>query len=130
VRKPRPGSAWSLDRLAHRAGYLSWSCSPGRHARRERWLDEWHERYRCEPSCVVCGRAWRLGDSDLHHVSYVRLGAEAFSDLWPACRRCHEALHLVWDASPAWGAMGREAASAATALALRRLPGLGAPSDG
>ena len=58
---------------------------------------------------------------DLHHVSYVRLGAEAFSDLWPACRRCHEALHLVWDASPAWRAMGREAASAGIALALRRL---------
>ncbi len=129
MRKSRPGSAWSLGRLAHRATYLSWSCSPGRQARRERWLDEWRERYRCEPSCVVCGRAWGLGD-DLHHVSYVRLGAEVFSDLWPACRRCHEAIHLVWDASPAWRAMGRETASAGIALALRRLVSREARGDG
>ena len=110
VREPRPGSGWSLGRLAHRAEYLSWSCSPGP-GPAERWLDEWRNATAASRPASFAARAWRLGDGDLHHVSYLRLGAEAFSDLWPACRGCHEALHLVWDASPAWRAMGREAAS-------------------
>jgi 5-methylcytosine-specific restriction endonuclease McrA len=126
MRDPRPGSRWSLGRLARRHAYLSWSCSPGWRARRTRWLVEWRTRYGCEPTCVVCGAPWSLRDDDLHHVSYLRLGAEAFSDLWPACRGCHEALHLVWDASPAWRALGREAASAGIVVALRQHRAAGA----
>lgn len=120
MREARPGSRWSTGRLARRQAYASWSCSAAWRERRARWLAEWRRRYEAEPACVVCGAPWRLREGDLHHVSYLRLGREAFSDLWPTCRGCHEAVHLVWDASPAWRALGREAASAGIAGALRQ----------
>ena len=122
VRKPRPGSAWSLDRLAHRAEYLSWSCRPDE-ARRQRWLDEWHERYRCEPSCVVCGRVLEARRRRPPPRQLCTPGGGRLFRSVPACRRCDEALHFVWDASPTWRAMGREAASAGIAVGPAPLAG-------
>jgi hypothetical protein len=130
MREPRPGSRWSAGRLARRAEYLSWTGSTAWRARRVRWLAEWRGRYGREPACVVCDARWRLRDGDLHHVGYLRLGAEMFSDLWPICRTCHEALHRIWDGTPAWRALGREAASAGIVAALRRLCSAGAIGNG
>jgi hypothetical protein len=62
--------------------------------------------------CAICGRPWTLKDGDLHHRSYARLGQERFEDLVPLDRVCHEALHQLWDRSPAWRALGREHATA------------------
>jgi len=129
MREPRPGLRWSAGRLARRQAYLSWTASPVWRARRRAWLAEWRARYDGEPACVVCDAPWRLGDGDLHHICYLRLGAETFVDLWPICRACHEALHLIWDATPAWRALGREAASAGIVAALRQCRFAGAVRD-
>ncbi len=39
--------------------------------------------------CLVCGE----GPVQLHHHTYVRLGAELFTDVSPLCRPHHEAVH-------------------------------------
>ncbi len=39
--------------------------------------------------CLVCGE----GPIQLHHHTYVRLGAELFTDVSPLCRPHHEAVH-------------------------------------
>jgi 5-methylcytosine-specific restriction endonuclease McrA len=129
MREPRPGARWSTGRLARRQEYLSWTASAAWRARRRAWLAEWRARYDGEPACVVCDAPWRLGDGDLHHICYLRLGAETFVDLWPICRACHEALHLIRDATPAWRALGREAASAGIVAALRQCRFAGAVRD-
>lgn len=120
MRDPRPGLAWSRGRLLRRARYCAYMDSPAWRARRRAWHDEWVDRYGIEPVCLVCGQAWTRGHCDLHHASYRRLGAEAFTDLLPLCRADHSALHELWDASSAWRCMGRQAASLAIIAALRR----------
>ena len=69
---------------------------------RRRWHSEWVRRYGCEPVCLVCGTEWSLAGGDLHHRTYRRLGQEAFEDLCPACRHCHDRIHLVLDSNPLW----------------------------
>ena len=86
MREPRPGARWSTGRLARRQEYLSWTASAAWRARRRAWLAEWRARYDGEPACVVCDAPWRLGDGDLHHICYLRLGAETFVAALRQCR--------------------------------------------
>lgn len=102
MREPRPGVAWSRARVAMRRRYASYMTSPTWFARRRRWVAEHQMTTGGDPACVVCGEVWSEHHGDLHHRSYARLGHEDFSDLLPLCRSCHEHLHLLLDANPAW----------------------------
>lgn len=120
MRDPRPELAWSLGRIRRRARYRTYIDSPAWRARRRAWYHDWLARYGTEPTCLACGRAWTVRRGDLHHASYDRLGAEAFTDLLPLCRADHARLHELWDASPAWRRLGRAAASIGIIATLRR----------
>jgi 5-methylcytosine-specific restriction endonuclease McrA len=120
MRSPRPGSRWSVARVAIRGRYASYIDSEPWYRRRERWHAQWVARTGVEPVCIVCGAEWTLRVGDLHHRCYDRLGAEAFEDLVPLCRACHAAVHDLWDASAAWRRLGRRQATDGIVAALRR----------
>ena len=120
MREPQPGTVWSAGRLQRRGQYQAWIRSKAWLRRRAWWLTEWRGRYGNEPICVVCGRPWTLKSGDLHHRSYAHLGQERFEDLIPLDRGCHEALHQLWDRTPAWRALGREHATAGLIALLRQ----------
>lgn len=42
---------------------------------------------------LVCQRCSSAEGLQVHHVAYVRLGAESLDDLTTLCSRCHRALH-------------------------------------
>ncbi|GAA1835965.1 hypothetical protein GCM10009795_096440 [Nocardioides hankookensis] len=127
----RPGRndvVWSRGRAIRRAGYQAYMQSPQWFARRRWWFEEWVSRTQgvrrlqdsAAPVCLVCGRLWTLREGDLHHVTYDRLGAEAFEDLVPLCRTHHEALHDLYDASPLWRRTGRVQATYGIIGVLKR----------
>jgi 5-methylcytosine-specific restriction endonuclease McrA len=120
MRRPRPGSRWSRARLDRRGRYAAYIDSEAWFQRRERWYEQWLQRFGTEPACLVCERPWTLRSGDLHHRSYDRLGEEAFTDLVPLCRGCHTRLHDVWDCSPGWRKLGRSQATIGIFHALRK----------
>ena len=107
MRDPRPGLAWSRQRIARRVSYGCWMASPGWAEVRRRWHREWIRRHGADPSCAVCGGGWNLAGGDLHHRSYRRLGAECFEDLVPLDRDCHDRVHELWDTNPMWRRIDR-----------------------
>lgn len=120
MRAPRPGSRWSLDRVAHRRRYAAYMDSEAWRTRREQWHAHYLATRRRPPSCAVCGAPWSLVGDDLHHASYARLGRERDDDLIPMCRAHHTALHELWDTHPAWRRLGRTQATAGIIALLRR----------
>lgn len=120
MRDPRPGLAWSRQRIARRVAYGCWMASPGWAEVRRRWYQEWTRRYGIEPCCAACGGEWSLASGDLHHRSYRRLGEECFEDLLPLDRDCHDRLHAVWDTNPAWRRIDRGYANDLIVALLRR----------
>ncbi len=124
MRPPRADVVWSRARARRRVQYQDYITSPEWFARREWWLREWSHRHRARPGanppgCVVAGCPWSLDAGDLHHVTYDRLGAEAFEDLLPMCRTHHRRFHDLYDTYPAWRRMGRRGATAGIIAALR-----------
>lgn len=94
--------------------------SPQWQQRRQAWLRAWTARTGRSPMCAICGASWDLSSGDLHHRSYQRLGAESDRDLIPLCRRpCHDRLHEILEAHPAWLRLGREAATDVIIARLR-----------
>lgn len=87
---------------------------------RRSWHAEWVRRYGCEPVCVVCDTEWTLASGDLHHRTYRRLGQEHFDDLCPACRACHDRIHLVLDSNPSWRHLERGQANDLIVAQLRK----------
>jgi hypothetical protein len=120
MREARPGSRWSAGRVLRRGRYAAYIASDDWFRRREAWHSQTIARTGLEPSCAVCGSAWTLSLGDLHHRTYDRLGAELDADLVPLCRADHDALHRLWDESPAWRRLGRSQATAGIIAALRR----------
>ncbi len=120
MRRPRPGLPWSRARLAHRCAYAAYLDSQAWATARRRWYAEWVARTGAEPTCQVCGGAWTLTRGQLHHRNYTRLGNERFTDLVPLCPPDHEALHRLFDASPAWRRLGRPLATDGIITGLRR----------
>jgi hypothetical protein len=108
-----------MGRIERRCLYALWMASPEWRALRAAWLEEWRRRHRVEPTCVICDGPWTLRD-DLHHRSYVRLGTEVFEDLLPMHRSCHEAVHRIWEHSPAWRKLGWSQATVGIAAILRQ----------
>jgi hypothetical protein len=88
--------------------------------RRHQWYQHWRSTHDCAPVCVVCGCPWSLRSGQLHHVTYMRLGAEEPGDLVPLCPTHHARLHQLWDSSPQWRALGRAAATHGIIAVLRR----------
>lgn len=100
----RPRPLRTAQRVTAAARYSQWMGSPAWWARRRRWVAE--ETDRCGAiTCALCGRPWDAEHGDLHHLSYARLGVERHDELIAMCRSCHELLHRVIDASPAWQAL-------------------------
>lgn len=61
-----------------------------RYMRSPAWLEKRAARLRLDKGlCVRCGARAR----HVHHVSYLRLGAEEMEDLLSLCLPCHEAEH-------------------------------------
>ena len=120
MREPRRGLFWSRGTLTRRSAYATWMTSREWLASRERWRAAWVTEHGSEPSCRVCGRPWSLRRDDLHHRSYERLGHEHITNLVALCRRCHDKVHAVLEASPAWRRMDRVQASDLIVARLRR----------
>ncbi len=121
MRDPRPGLPWSLGRVLARASYRDYIDSPDWHARLRAWHATWIDRHGTDPVCQACDAPWTLIHGDLHHRTYVRLGAERFDDLVPLCRADHAALHDILDTAVGWRHLGRPAATAGIIAILRRL---------
>lgn len=111
----------SAKRDEYRARYAAYISSAAWRAVREGWLDEYRLRNNMEPSCEVCGREWELARDDLHHHTYDRLTAEAFEDLAPLCRSCHDLVHDTVRGSGHWSRMRDTAASRKVIDRLRHL---------
>lgn len=58
--------------------------------------DDWRafrDSYRAaRPWECICGQTTGL---HLHHISYERVGAEEFDDVYPLCPTCHARLHMI-----------------------------------
>lgn len=111
MREPRRGLTWSRGRLGRRVTYSTWMASAAWRRTRAAWRARWVAEHGAEPVCAVCSARWTLRRGDLHHRSYDRLGHEAFEDLSPLCRPCHEQVHLILESSPAWRRMHRAQAT-------------------
>ena len=120
MREPRPGIAWSRQRLRRRAAYVTWMTSAAWLAHRRQWHAAWVAHYGEPPRCVSCGEPWALRHGDLHHRNYDRLGAERDCDLIPLDRACHDRLHAILESTPAWRRLGREHATDVIVARLRR----------
>ena len=91
--------------------------SPEWTARRRLWVREWIEQERTAPTCLVCHRSWTLSD-DLHHVTYLHLGGELFSELVPLCHVDHVKVHELFESDASYLRAGR---MNATSLVIRQL---------
>jgi len=120
VRDPKPGTAWSVGRARRRAVYAAWMTSAGWARQRDAWLAEWDRRHPGRPPvCAACGEAWDPRRGDLHHRDYRRLGTEAFSDLIPLHRSCHDQLHQLLERAARPARTHRAQASDAVVAHLR-----------
>lgn len=120
MRDPRPGLAWSGQRLALRSRYNAYMQSGDWYRRRERWLVE----YRAandgrDPTCAICNDQWSLQLGDLHHRTYSHLGYEDWRELLPICRRDHLLLHALMEHNPGWRRLSREQATDMIVARLR-----------
>lgn len=93
--------------------------SPAWSAARRAWRRQWLAAFGTEPTCRICGGAWTLRAGHLHHRTYIRLGAEHFTDILPVCAACHGELHAVLDRYVGWRRYGRAAATDAIIARLR-----------
>ena len=104
------------DRRTHirrRTDYDAYLASHAWRTRRKTWYAAWLTSHGTPPLCLVCGRAWSLRSGHLHHLTYMRIGAEEDRDLVPLCARHHRRLHQVLEASRSWRTLGREQSSLA-----------------
>jgi len=120
VRDPKPGTPWSLGRARRRESYAAWMASAGWARQRTVWQAEWQRRHPGQaPVCAACGGPWDLRHGDLHHRDYRRLGAEAFTDLVPLDRACHDRVHELLDRAARPARTRRAQASDAVVAHLR-----------
>lgn len=58
----------------------------------ENWRNKAKERLNIDNyECVLCGK---IGELEVHHISYKRLGFEnVYEDLVSVCPKCHVLLH-------------------------------------
>ena len=116
---PEMWEAWAAESAARRKESADAEEREWR-ARYDRYMasDEWRRKRarvfaRMGRTCwgeIACSGAVA---TDVHHVDYSRLGAEALWDLRPVCRACHEAIHERCDAGGSeaqgrWGARGED----------------------
>jgi hypothetical protein len=107
-------------RIRRRAVYDAYLASHAWRARRKDWYAAWLTHRGTPPVCQVCDREWSLRNGHLHHLTYMRIGAEEDRDLVPLCARHHRRLHEVLERSPYWRKLGRQQASLAIIATLRQ----------
>ncbi len=120
MRTPRAGSRWSNGRITRRAQYAAYLDSVAWQQKRREWYQHWTSTQSCAPACMVCGYRWSLRSGHLHHLTYMRLGAEEPEALVALCPQHHVRLHEVWDGSTQWRRLGRTAATVGIIAMLRR----------
>ena len=125
MRKLSQHARKSARREEYRARYAAYITSAAWRAVRHGWLEEFRLRNEAEPACEVCGREWEFTRDDLHHHTYDRLTAEAFEDLAPLCRTCHDLVHNTIRGSRHWSQMRDATASRKVIDRLRALRGGG-----
>lgn len=76
-------------------GYSAYLRSPAWRAKRITWL-----AWGIPPLCARCGADWN-NTSQLHHLTYERVGDESLDDLMPLCSGCHQLITDRWRAQPA-----------------------------
>jgi hypothetical protein len=118
VRTPRRRDQSSLIR--RRAIYDAYLASRAWRQRRKAWYAARLTQRGIPPTCLVCDREWSLREGHLHHLTYMRVGAEDDRDLVPLCARHHHRLHEVLERSPCWRTLGQEQASMRIIATLRR----------
>ena len=106
--------------IRRRAVYEAYLASHAWRQRRKDWYAAWLTQRGTPPACLVCDREWSLRSGHLHHLTYMRIGAEDNRDLVPLCARHHRRLHEILERSPDWRRLGREQASLAIIATLRR----------
>ncbi len=116
---PRAGSRWSNGRITRRSRYAAYLDSVAWRDKRREWYQHWTSTQSCAPACMV-GYRWSLRSGHLHHLTYLRLGAEEPEDLIALCPAHHARLHQVWDCSTQWRRLGRTAATVGIIAMLRR----------
>ncbi|MFN4002062.1 hypothetical protein [Microcella sp.] len=121
MRKLNKHAKRSAKREEYRARYAAYISSAAWRAVRQGWVDEYRLRNDVEPACEVCDHEWELARDDLHHHTYERLTAEAFEDLAPLCRSCHDLVHETVRESRHWSQMRDIAASRKVIDRLRHL---------
>lgn len=104
MRRVRAHAVVGQRRARRRRQYSGYMASTAWHRRRRDWIA--HEEFTTggPVRCAVCGsEEW----SDLHHMSYDRLGDELHEDLVALCRDDHDRLHRAYDAGR-WRGVGYE----------------------
>lgn len=56
------------------------------------WLEKSSNYLKEHPKCEIC-RKWK--STQVHHLSYKRIGEEREGDLQSICERCHKGVHLM-----------------------------------
>lgn len=118
MRTPRRRDRRSLIR--RRAVYDAYLTSHAWRQRRKDWYTAWLTQRGIPPACLVCDREWSLRQGHLHHLTYMRIGAEDDRDLVPLCARHHRQLHELLEKSRYCRTLGREQASMRIIVMLRR----------
>ena len=114
TRRNRPGA------IRRRAVYDAYLTSHAWRQRRKDWYAAWVTEHGTPPVCAVCGCTWTPRSGHLHHLTYVRIGAEDDHDLVPLCPRHHHQLHRILESSSHWRRLGRAQASLGIIARLRR----------
>ena len=121
MRKPRPGSRWSRGRSPGGRSTTRTSESVARGRRSDAaGTPRWTSTHDSAPVCVACGCRWTLKSGQLHHVTYMRLGAEEPDDLVPLCATHHLSCTHLGTAPRTGAALGRSAATSGIIAVLRR----------
>ena len=120
MRTPRAGSRWSGGRITRRTRYAAYMDSVAWQEKRREWYHHWISTHSSAPACMVCGCRWSLRSGHLHHMTYMRLGAEEPDDLVALCPKHHARLHEMWDGFAGWRRQGRTGATVGIIERLRR----------
>lgn len=116
-------------RIRRRAVYDAYLASHAWRARRKAWYAAWLTAHGTAPVCLVCDRKWGLRSGHLHHLTYMRIGAEDDHDLVPLCARHHRQLHEILETRAGWRRVDRRQARIAIIQLLRQAQSRRSPAS-
>jgi len=90
-KKPRKKSVTALKKQTQRAGYTAYLKSPQWAAKRAQVI--FRDLGQCQADVGEKRKCGSRKDIEVHHLTYVRFGNEAMTDLVTLCHDCHEKAH-------------------------------------